>query len=523
MRFGHGHRLRLLRFQSGRQLSPSGGQIANPRHRGPYKRPGCLSRGGRLLNTETTRLPSSVQGYVARADNASLGFPRIAPSTKIERMRRSLRFLFLAGVWLFVAGCGSGGPAAGTIFWAQSPHGGSDERGTIGRAALSGSGADTRFIIGGKAPAGVAVSGHYVYWANYGSGTIARAWLDGSHVDQHFITTSEYSTVGLAADREHVYWTYDGIDPNSGWIARADLDGSNVVPHFIKAGDSPLGLAVDARHIYWTHDDLRQNKVGDTFSYAIGRANLDGSGANLRFIAASNAVDGLAVSSQYVFWTNNGEHAIGRANLNGTHVFQRCVTLKALPLENVPEGVAVDGASVYWTNYPADTIGRARSDGSGINERFIALRGVPEGIAIAAAVSNASTGSAACVYSKPPLLLGPWGQTGGPYASGWGQVAPAVVSNGGAAASGTISSIHWTSWGGKVAYGQGLHPEYTPQGGYYPKPLVMEVRASGIRRCKPGGRLVYSLFAVREQVKPGGPMAKKWGLWGGQNMCVGFR
>ena len=33
-----------------------------------------------------------------------------------------------------------------------------------------------------------AIANAYVYWANYGTGTIARANLDGSHVDKRLIT-----------------------------------------------------------------------------------------------------------------------------------------------------------------------------------------------------------------------------------------------------------------------------------------------------------------------------------------------
>jgi hypothetical protein len=53
------------------------------------------------------------------------------------------------GLCGFVVACGSHpAPRSGIIFWAQSPHGGEDERGSIGRADLIGSGADGRFIVG---------------------------------------------------------------------------------------------------------------------------------------------------------------------------------------------------------------------------------------------------------------------------------------------------------------------------------------------------------------------------------------
>jgi sugar lactone lactonase YvrE len=407
------------------------------------------------------------------------------------------------------------------VFWTQSPHGGADERGGVGRADLTGSHADGRFIAGAKAPAGIALSGRYVYWANYGSGTIARASLDGSDVKERFIEGEVYAIVGIAVDGGHIYWTNSGLDPGSGTIGRANLDGSGVDEDFIKAGDSPIGLAVDSRHVYWTH---RYWNRGITVSgYAIGRANLDGSGVDLRFIDASNRLDGVAVNDRYVFWSNIAEHAIGRANLDGAHVSQRCITTETVPLESVPEGLAADTRHVYWTSYPADAIGRANLDGSAVDERFIAVDGVPEGIAVTASGRAASppSGAGRCRTSKPPLLLGPTGQSAGFYASGWGEVAPAVISNGGVSASGMISNVHWTRWGGKVAVGRGLHPTFAPGGGYYRRPAVIELRASAIRRCKPGGRLVYTRFTTRQQVRPGGPMGK-WFAWA-QNMCTGFR
>jgi len=65
---------------------------------------------------------------------------------------------------------------------------------TIGRANLDGSAINESFVTGADSPAGVAVSGPYVYWANFGGphgtrgSTIGRAKLDGTGANQHFIT-----------------------------------------------------------------------------------------------------------------------------------------------------------------------------------------------------------------------------------------------------------------------------------------------------------------------------------------------
>jgi virginiamycin B lyase len=189
----------------------------------------------------------------------------------------------------------------------------------------------------------VAVNGRYVYWANYGSGTIARANLDGANVEKRFITGAD-EPIGIAVDSGHLYWTNAGLDPGSGTIGRANLDGSRVNQHFIKAGNPTGGLAVDTGYVYWTHRYWNHDytSVGD----AIGRANLDGSHVERHFIDASNKLDGVAVNGRYIFWSNNGEDAIGRATNDATAVDQRCLTAKHVPLGNVPEGIAVDGQHV---------------------------------------------------------------------------------------------------------------------------------------------------------------------------------
>lgn len=438
----------------------------------------------------------------------------------VIRARSAFATAFAVVVCGFAAACGSqpAPPPAG-IFWAQSPHGGEDERGTIGQAHLDGSEADGHFFRVAKAPAGVALDGRYVYWANHGSDTIGRAKLDGSDVDNRFVTGAD-DPIGVAVDRRHVYWTNSGIEPNSATIGRANLDGSGVDQHFVAAGDSPVGLAVDGAHVYWTHRTW--NRDSGFGSDSIGRANLDGSGIDRHFVDASNKLDGVAVNGRYVYWSNSGEDTIGRASLDGTAVDQRCLTPVDVPLGNVPEGLAADGEHVYWTNYPANTISRASADGSDVVERFVVVEGVPEGIAVASkrdASSPASTG--ACRdRSRAPLLLGRKDYIPGYFATGWGEAAPSTISNGGAAASGTIFRIRWSSWGGKVAVGRGLNPTYKPRGGYYRRPVVIELRASATRRCKPGGRLVYTRLTVREQVRPDGPMGK-WFTWA-PNMCVSY-
>ena len=100
---------------------------------------------------------------------------------------------------------------------------------------------------------------------------------------------------------------------------------------------------------------------------------------------------------------------------------------------------------------------------------------------------------------------------------GWGTVEPSMLFNGGDA-SRSISRIHWRTWGGKVATGRGKNPAFKPHGGYYRRPVTIELHASDIGRCG-SGPLVYRRLKVREQTRPAGPLGR-WFLWSGsKTLC----
>jgi hypothetical protein len=103
----------------------------------------------------------------------------------------------------------------------------------------------------------------------------------------------------------------------------------------------------------------------------IGRANLDGTGVNKRFITGvTNGFCGIAVVGGHIYWTNGG--FVGRANLDGSGVNRRFIRTASGPC-----GVAVYQGHIYWGQstggfaHPSTTIGRANLEGSAVNNQFI--------------------------------------------------------------------------------------------------------------------------------------------------------
>jgi DNA-binding beta-propeller fold protein YncE len=141
----------------------------------------------------------------------------------------------------------------------------------------------------GGGPAGLAVGGGHIYWVNTRPGsvansTIGRANHDGTGAYQNFITGLTDAVGGpnglaIGPAGQHIYWANDYYSAStgkvSGSIGRANIDGSGVDQKLITLGAAyPLGVAVGQNHIFWA----------DSFGRAIGRANKDGTGVDLTFI-----------------------------------------------------------------------------------------------------------------------------------------------------------------------------------------------------------------------------------------------
>ena len=150
-----------------------------------------------------------------------------------------------------------------------------------------------------------------------------------------------------APPASYVYWTNQGANA----IGRANLDGTNVNQSFISGASGAFGLAVDAGHVYWT------NFAGGT----IGRANLDGTNANQSFVIGDNPI-GVAVSPPPPLSLHAGTTICnGASGGTGTRVVVPTgATCTLIPGTHVRQNVTVrSGGTLYATGV---TIGRSLFD-----------------------------------------------------------------------------------------------------------------------------------------------------------------
>lgn len=96
-------------------------------------------------------------------------------------------------------------------------------------------------------PEGVAADDHFVFWTNYGDGSVKRA--APSLAASVTIASTQNGPHRLALDAKYVYWTNGG-----GTIMRVDKQGVGT-PVFLYSGPpGPRGIAVDGEAVYWTNE-----------------------------------------------------------------------------------------------------------------------------------------------------------------------------------------------------------------------------------------------------------------------------
>jgi hypothetical protein len=180
------------------------------------------------------------------------------------------------------------------------------------------------------------------------------------------------------ANGNFVYWTNG---ENSGTsIGRAKINGTGANNNFIAGLAQPSAVAVDSKFIYWGESDR------------IGRANLDGSGANPNFITTGVVGPfGLAVTATSgIYWVNGDDDTVGHASIDGSN-----------PVGNFFDtgsgdacGLATDQSFLYWFNsVPPFTIGRAALSGADPNSNFISLSSAGCGVAADASFLYWATGN----------------------------------------------------------------------------------------------------------------------------------
>ncbi len=252
--------------------------------------------------------------------------------------------------------------SANFVYWA------SGGQTTIGRAKLNGSGMNNAFISGLSNVGGVAIDSRYIYWTQ-GQGatsTIGRANLDGTGVDPNFIPhaagvqdfDNPPAHAGIAVNSSSIFWDNTG----SGFIGKANIDGSSPTGTLVGTTEPACGVAADQNFVYWLDVGLAQS---------VSRATVNGGDKQTNYINGATGSCGLAADSNTLYWGSSTK-AIGRAPVGGGTANNNFVP-SAVPVANAVCGVAINSQYIFWGNSGAsDFIGRSNLGGGSSNPSLIA-------------------------------------------------------------------------------------------------------------------------------------------------------
>lgn len=181
---------------------------------------------------------------------------------------------------------------------------------------------------------GMAVDSTSVYVAVQLNNEIVRLdKVTGAVLAQLSFTPSVSVPSWMAVDAQQFYWT--NKVSNDGSIGACPLAGCvGNPPEIVDPADRPNGIATDGSKIYWA----------ETEGGTVNRADADGSNAEV-LAGASEALRPflLTLYGGFVFFSDLEGGRIVRVPLGGG-------TLETMGLSSAPAEVAVTSEWVYWTN-----------------------------------------------------------------------------------------------------------------------------------------------------------------------------
>lgn len=216
-----------------------------------------------------------------------------------------------------------------TVFWTTGTSG------TLVACTIGGCAGTPIQIATGTEPRGIAVlpDGAHIVWTDDVSGTILMCNATGGacSTTRTTLASSIDSPLAVAADSNNAYFLF-----SSGGVGQVALTGGAVTTLF-SSGTSVWNIAASATTVYWTDYSL-----GGPFAVPIGSGKVSK--------LATLDTFGLAVDSQYVYWTDSTPE-VAKCPLSGcTSGTIRLATVQSMgPL-------AIDGQRVYWGDTKAGTV-----------------------------------------------------------------------------------------------------------------------------------------------------------------------
>lgn len=184
-------------------------------------------------------------------------------------------------------------------------------------------------VSGLSNPNGIATDSVYVYWLDYGSGTVNKVSVNGGTTTT--LVSGLYSPTGILLDNNDIYFgEYYGN--NASRIKKVSKNGGTVTT-LVSNLYSICQLTMDATYIYFSDGNSLIQKILKT-------------GGTVTTLSNSSAgPSGVIVKNNYVYWIEfSNPGTLKKVSINGG-------TTTTLADNSNTIGIASDGNFIYWTEY----------------------------------------------------------------------------------------------------------------------------------------------------------------------------
>ena len=234
--------------------------------------------------------------------------------------------------------------AADSIYWSREDGSNSIRFGPLSGDNGGSTPAQTLFDDGG-APCGIAANpaAGKIYWANWSTGEIRVANLDGTLGSASTLFAEPGNVCGVAVDPAagKIYWA--NFSTNEIRVGNLNGTGTPLTLFTDPGGSAPSGVAIDPANnkIYWTNQ----------FSDEVRAGNLDGSGFAQSLFSGEDNPIGVAAdpAAGKIYWTDLNAGTVRVGPLGGSTVG----AAQTLFNSSTPSGPAIDPTTnkIYWTSW----------------------------------------------------------------------------------------------------------------------------------------------------------------------------
>jgi hypothetical protein len=172
---------------------------------------------------------------------------------------------------------------------------------------------------------GIASDAHYVYWNDFGGGTIVRCAIGGCANQPTVLVPNQPHAEGISFDGANLYWATTGTLLTCASPACAS-------PTVLASNQSPLivSTAAETATVYWISSSslLGCGAAGCNQTPSVITANIPNAGS-------------VVVADGFAYYTS------GNAVVS-CPVTSACVNPRTIGSSSAPFGMASDGSDVYW-------------------------------------------------------------------------------------------------------------------------------------------------------------------------------